>query len=475
MRSLFNFYPIAQTAPYPMSKSTSSSPGSGGRVRWIVCGLLFFSIVINYLHRQIISILKPELSRELGWSEIDYGMIAASWSFAYAFGYLFGGRIIDRAGARRGLPWFVGLWSLAAIAHGFCAYAAEGTTMTLPWLQKTESGLALATLVLPMTASGFVVSRIALGLLQGANFPAAIKVVAEWFPVKERALATGWFNTGSNVGAVICPLLVPLLYKWVGWEWTFYLTGAAGLVWLAAWKGLYHDMAKHPRLSATEREYIQAGQPVEVEVVPQRVPWLKLLGYRAVWAYLFASILAGPAWGFYQAFMPDFLNKRFELGLASTGIWTAIFFALAAAGGVGGGWLSGKFMNQGWSLNKARKLTLLVCALAVVPIYFAPFTTSPLMAVVIIGLAGSAHQGWSANLFSVVSDTMPKEAISSVVGLGGFVAYFTGGFVNGFTGLILEKTGSYVWVFAYFSSMYLLSLFLLQVLVPAIRPRGDAS
>ncbi len=169
--------------------------------------------------------------------------------------------------------------------------------------------------------------------------------------------------------------------------------------------------------------------------------------------------------------MPDFLNKRFQLGLASTGVWTAIFFALAAAGGVGGGWLSGKFMNQGWSLNKARKLTLLVCALAVVPIYFAPFTSSPWMAVIIIGLAGSAHQGWSANLFSVGSDTMPKEAISSVVGLGGFVAYFTGGFVNGFTGLILQKTGSYVWVFAYFSTMYLLSLALLQVLVPTIRSR----
>jgi ACS family hexuronate transporter-like MFS transporter len=202
------------------------------------------------------------------------------------------------------------------------------------------------------------------------------------------------------------------------------------------------------------------------------VPWIKLLGYRAVWAYVIASILAGPAWGFYQSFLPDFLNKRFQLNLASTGIWTAIFFALAAAGGVGGGWLSGKFMKQGWTLNKARKLTLLTCAIAVVPIYFAPFANHVLVAVVIIGLAGSAHQGWSANLFSVVSDTMPKEAISSVVGLGGFVAYFTGGFVNGLVGVILQKTGSYVWVFAYFSMMYLLSLAVLQILVPRIQ-RAD--
>lgn len=460
----------ALSAPRP-SPSTSTND-AGGRVRWVICGLLFFSIVVNYLHRQILSILKPELSRELGWSEIDYGMIAASWSFAYAFGYLFGGRIIDRVGAKRGLPVFVCLWSLAAIAHGFCAFIAPEAVFSLPWIKSTESGLAIATLVMPMTVTGFVVARASLGLLQGANFPAAIKVVAEWFPVKERALATGWFNTGSNVGAVVCPLLVPFLYKWVGWEWTFYLTGAAGLVWLAAWKSLYHEPADHPRLSASERAYIRDGQPVVNEAAPQRVPWRKLLGYRAVWAYVIASILAGPAWGFYQSFMPDFLNKRFNLSLAGTGLWTAIFFALAAAGGVGGGWLSGKFMKQGWTINKARKLTLLMCALAVVPIYFAPFAPNVLAAVVIIGLAGSAHQGWSANLFSVVSDTMPKEAISSVVGLGGFVAYFTGGFVNGFTGLILEKTGSYVWVFAYFSMMYLLSLGFLQLLVPRIgQPR----
>lgn len=452
-----------------MSTTPTSAPASpGGRLRWVICGLLFFSIVVNYLHRQILSILKPELSRELGWSEIDYGMIAAAWSFAYAFGYLFGGRIIDRVGPRRGLPWFVGLWSLAAIAHGFCAFIAPGATFSYPWLQKTESGLALATLVMPMTVTGFVVSRAALGLLQGANFPAAIKVVAEWFPVKERALATGWFNTGSNVGAVLCPLLVPFLYKWIGWEWTFYVTGAAGLLWLAAWKALYRDVADHPLLSEGERAHIRDGQPAVAEAAPKRVPWIKLFSYRAVWAYVLASILAGPAWGFYQSFMPDFLNKKFQLSLAGTGLWTAIFFALAAAGGVGGGWLSGKFMKQGWTLNKARKLTLLTCAIAVVPIYFAPFSTSVWMAVVIIGLAGSAHQGWSANLFSVVSDTMPKEAISSVVGLGGFVAYFTGGFVNGFVGLILEKTGSYVWVFAYFSMMYLLSLLVLQILVPRI-------
>lgn len=452
--------------PHPISPAAGDKPGN---VRWIICGLLFFSIVVNYLDRLIISILKPELSRELGWSETDYGMIAAAQSFAYAFGYLFGGRIIDRIGAKRGLPIFVLLWSLAAIAHGFCRFIDVDATFSYPWVQRTESGIAMVTLVIPMTVAGFVLARIALGLTQGANFPAAIKVVAEWYPVKERALATGWFNVGSNVGAVVCPLIVPLLYVWVGWEWTFYITGATGLLWLVAWKMLYDEPEDHRLLSAGELAYIRDGQP-PVEQAPQRIPWSRLLGYRAVWAYVIASILAGPAWGFYQSFLPDFLNKRFHLDLAATGLWTAIFFALAAAGGVGGGWLSGKFMKQGWSINKARKLTLLVCALAVVPVYFAPFAGNVWTAVIIIGLAGSAHQGWSANLFSVVSDTMPKEAISSVVGLGGFVAYFTGGFVNGFTGLILEKTGSYVWVFAYFSTMYLLSWVLLHILVPKIAP-----
>lgn len=456
--------------------SPASIPADGkpGNLRWVICLLLFFSIVVNYLDRLVISILKPELSAQLGWSETDYGMIAAAQSFAYAFGYLFGGRIIDRIGPKRGLPLFVLLWSLAAIAHGFCAYIDVTSSASFPWFEKTENGLAMATLVMPMTAAGFVVARIALGLTQGANFPAAIKVVAEWFPLKERALATGWFNVGSNVGAVVCPLLVPVLFAWVGWEWTFYLTGAAGILWLFAWRALYDEPGDHPKISRSELAYIRDGQPV-VEEAPKRVPWISLLRHRAVWAYVIASILAGPAWGFYQSFLPDFLNKRFDLDLKGTGLWTAVFFALAAAGGVLGGWLSGRFMNQGWTLNKARKLTLLVCALAVVPIYFAPFAGAVWIAVLIIGLAGSAHQGWSANLFSVVSDTMPKEAISSVVGLGGFVAYFTGGFVNGFTGLILEKTGSYVWVFAYFSLMYLLSLGALQLLVPRIQSVAASS
>jgi ACS family hexuronate transporter-like MFS transporter len=264
---------------------------------------------------------------------------------------------------------------------------------------------------------------------------------------------------------------VSYLFATVGFQLTFYLTGAVGLFWVIAWKMFYRTPAEHPRLSASERAYIQEGQP-PVEQTPAKVPWVKLLSYRAAWAYLIASILAGPAWGFYQFFIPDFLQKGFSLSQAETSGWTSVFFVVATAGGVLGGWFAGKLLAKGWSLNKARKTALLVCALCVAPIFFAPFVPAVWMAVAIVGIAGSAHQGWSANLFSVVADTMPRETISSVVGMGGFAAYMTGGFVNIITGAILDRTEStvngYVYVFAYFSGMYLLSLLAIQFLVPRI-------
>ena len=443
-----------------------------GNFRWVVCGLLFSSVAVNYIDRLVIGILKKPLSEDLGWTESDYGHVAAAFSFAYAFGYLFGGWFIDRIGVKRGLPWIVFLWSIAAVAHGFCAWidVTEQLRASIPGFSLAEGGFKVMTLVLPMTAAGFVVARIFLGLLEGGNFPAAIKVVSEWFPVKERALATGLFNSGTNTGAILCPILVPWLYASVGWEATFYITGGTGFLWLALWWLFYDDPEKHPRLSRAELEYIRGGQPL-TEEARVKVPWLSLARYRAVWAYVIASILAGPAWGFYQLFLPDFLQKNFDLTLQATGWWTGAFFALAAIGGIAGGWLAGFLLDRGWSINAARKTSLLICALAVVPVFLAPFAGTVWLAVLIVALAGSAHQGWSANLFSVVSDTMPRAAVSSVVGLGGFVAYFTGGFVNGFTGMILEKTGSYLWVFAYFSCMYLLALAAIQILVPKIADR----
>lgn len=440
-----------------------------GNFRWTICVLLFFSVMINYLHRLSISVLKTPLSEMFGWSNTDYGYISGAFSFAYAFGYLFGGRLSDKWGVKKALPWFVGAWSLIAGLHGLVAFLnLEGSiTAFAPEIRTAFPFLVISAVTVPMTAAGFIYGRIALGLCQGGNFPAAIKTVAEWYPQKERALATGWFNAGSNTGAMLCPLIVSFLFSTVGFQLMFYITGAIGFVWVVAWKLLYRSPAEHPRLSAEELAYIQEGQP-GTEEAPVKVPWVRLLGYRAAWAYLIASILSGPAWGFYQFFLPDFLQKGFSLTQAGTSGWTSAFFVVATAGGVLGGWFAGKLIAKGWSLNKARKTALLVCALCVAPIYFAPFVPAVWMAVAIVGVAGSAHQGWSANLFSVVADTMPRETISSVVGMGGFAAYMTGGFVNIITGSILDRTGSYVSVFAYFSGMYLLSLLVIQVLVPRI-------
>lgn len=448
-----------------MSTPSTKAPGS---FRWIICGLLFFSVAVNYIDRLVLAILKNDLCRELHWTDADYGWIAAAFSFAYAFGYLLGGRLMDRWGIKKGLPIFVLLWSCAATAHGLCSLidVESRFSMNLPWFSM-DKGFAWVTLALPMTAAGFMLARIALGLTEGGNFPGAIKTVAEWYPVKERALATGLFNAGSNVGAILCPIAVPWLYKHLGWASTFYITGGTGFLWVIAWWWLYEAPEKHKRLSAGELAYIQSDQPKTVEQKPAvKVPLFSLIKYRAVWAYVLASILAGPAWGFYQFFVPDFLTKKFGITTQEVGWWTGAFFAIAAIGGVAGGWLAGKLLDMGWSVNAARKVSMLACAIAVVPVFLAPAANSIWLAVLIVGIAGSAHQGWSSNLFSVVSDTMPKEAISSVVGVGGFMAYFTGGFVNGLTGEILQRTGSYVPVFAYFSGMYLLSLLCIQLLVP---------
>ncbi|NDC74108.1 MFS transporter [bacterium] len=441
---------------------TPASPAPG-RFRWTICGLLFCSVALNYIDRNIIGILKQPLSNELRWSETDYAHIASAFQMAYAFGYLFGGRVVDRLGVKRGLPWFVFLWSLAAAGHGLVSLIAPEVKLTidLTWLGVS------APWVLPATVLGFMSARVALGLTEGGNFPGAIKTVAEWFPVKERALATGVFNAGTNVGAILCPIVVPWIYSHLGWATTFYVTGALGLVWLAFWWWLYEAPEKHPRLSAAELDYIRSGV-VPVEEPKAQVSWLSLLRYRAVWAYLGASVLAGPVWGIYMFYFPDFMQKTFKLGLAEVGGWTAVFYLFASIGGVAGGWLSGRFLGLGWSVNKARKTTLLICAASVVPICLAPHAPSALVAVLIVGLAGSAHQGWSANLFSVVSDTMPKQAISSTVGLGGFVCFMTGAVVAEAIGVVLQKTGSYSLIFAAASLLYLVSLAIVQILVPRI-------
>jgi len=430
-----------------------------GNYRWTICVLLFFSVALNYIDRNIIGIFKMPLSDELGWRETDYAHVASAFQFAYAFGYLLGGKFMDWLGVKRGLPIAVTLWSIASAAHGLCAYIPVGNSVMLFGS------------VMPMTVLGFVSARVMLGLAEGGNFPGAIKTVAEWFPVKERALATGIFNAGTNVGAIICPIAAPFIYKHWGWQVAFYLTGALGLLWVAAWWLIYDNPDTHHKLSPSEREYIRADQPV-AQAGTTRVSWPSLFTYRAVWAYLIAGCLAAPVWTIYMFFLPDFLDKRFKIPLAQVGWWTALFYFIAAFGGVGGGWLAAKLLKRGLSLNAARKISLLVCALAVVPVFLAPYMPTVLLTVIIVGLAGSAHQGWSANLFSFVSDTMPKHVVGAVVGLGGFIGYFSGGVLAELIGWVLQTTGSYVPIFAGASLMYLISLTALHLLVPQIGKAG---
>jgi MFS transporter, ACS family, hexuronate transporter len=447
--------------------SPASRVGAGGNFRWAICSLLFFSVAINYIDRNIIGILKKPLSDELGWSETDYAHIAAAFQFAYAFGYLFGGRLVDRIGVKRGLTFAVGGWSLAAAAHGLCSLLPHDRILefSVPWFASASRVLTFA---VPFTAAGFIAARIALGLAEGGNFPGAIKTVAEWFPVRERALATGVFNAGTNVGAILCPFAVPHLYAAWGWPVTFYVTGMLGLLWLAAWWWLYDNPERHPRLSPTELAYIRSGEPSSSGQHEAAMPWASVFRYRAVWAYIAAGILAAPVWNIYMFFLPDFLQKKYHLSLVAVGDWTALFYVIASFGGIAGGWVAGRLLGRGWSVNAARKIALLSCAIAVVPIFFAPHAPSIWLTVAIVGLAGSAHQGWSANLYSFVSDTMPKRAVSTVVGLGGFVTYFTGGAMTEVIGLILKRTGSYSSIFAAASLMYLLALLVVHLLVPRI-------
>lgn len=445
---------------------TPEPPRPVGRTRWLVCLLLFGSVAINYIDRNALGLLKEPLSRSLGWSETDYAAIGTAFFWAYACGYLFGGRIIDRLGVKRGLPWFVGVWSVAAMAHGLVGLVDP--TWRIGWPATAEQ-IPASGWSLPATVVGFMAARGLLGLSEGGNFPGAIKAVAEWFPARERALATGLFNAGSNVGAVICPLLVAFLLTRYGWQVAFYVTGALGFLWLVAWKWVYDAPETHPRLSAEELAFITSDRPPAAPQPRETVTLLSLFRHRPVWAYLLASFCAGPIWGIYMLYFPDFMKKSFPaMSFLEISGWTSVFYLIGSFGGIAGGWLAGYLLGRGWSINRARKTALAICAICVVPIFLAPHMPTPWLAVLIVGIAGGAHQGWSANLFSVVSDTMPGPAISSTVGLGGFICFATAGLVPWPIAYVLEKTGSYSLIFAVASSLYLVSLLCIHLLVPVI-------
>jgi MFS transporter, ACS family, hexuronate transporter len=418
--------------------SSPTPDGNVGRFRWVVCALLFFATTVNYMDRQVLGLLAPVLEKEIGWNEIQYGNIVTAFQAAYAIGLLAFGRLIDAVGTRNGYSFSIVFWSLAAMAHG-----------------------------LVRSVPGFGAARFALGLGEAGNFPAAVKAVAEWFPRRERALANGIFNSGCNVGAVLAPLLVPWMTLRWGWPMPFIVLGALGFVWLVFWHWLYQSPEKSRRVSPRELAYIHSDPP---EPVPTRIAWRQLLGYRQTWAFIAGYAFTGPIWWFYLYWLTKFLNKQYGLELARLGPPLVVIYSMTCFGSVGGGWLSSALLRRGWSLNASRKTAMLVCALCVVPVVFAAHASNLWMATLLIGLAASAHQGWAANLFALASDLFPKQAVASVVGLGGMAGAVAAMAFSQSTGFILQMTGSYWTLFAVAASAYLAALAVMHALVPRWQP-----
>ncbi len=415
-----------------------SAPARVGAFRWVICALLFLATTVNYVDRQIIGILKPELQRDVGWNEIEYSNIVFAFTLAYAISLLLVGRLIDRIGTLHGFSLAVVWWSFAAMAHAFAR-----------------------------SVFGFGVARFALGLGEGGNFPASIKTVAEWFPKGERALTTGIFNSGTNVGAIVTPVLVPWIVLHWGWRAAFVATGAVGFLWVILWYAIYRRPEEHSRLSKEELAYIRSDPP---DPPARDVPWVRLLPHRQTWAFALGKFMTDPFWWFYLFWVPDFLQRSYGLDLKGRGLPLAVIYVVSSVGSVGGGWLSGALIRRGWSVNAARKTTMLICALCVVPIVFAPRVTTLWEAVALVSLAAAAHQGWSANIFTTASDMFPRHAVGSVVGFGGMAGAVGGMLVAKIVGYVLEWTGSYVSVFLLAGSAYLVALLLVQVLAPQLTP-----
>ena len=414
------------------------SSGTTTRFRWTVVVLLFFAITVNYIDRAVLGVIKPLLDSALGWNQTDYGWMVTAFQAAYAVGYVFSGRLLDRLGVRLGFSLLVFFWSLAAMSHAAAA-----------------------------TVLGFSVARAALGLAEGGALPAAIKAVTEWFPREQRAFATGLFNSGSQVGAISCPLLVPLLAAHWGWQGAFIATGAVGFIWLGFWIWLYRAPEKHPFVSAAELAYIRQDPPDS----PVKIPWLALLRQRQTWAFMAGMMASSPVWWFYIFWVPDFLNKRFGLGLTQSSLPLVVIFSGASLGGILGGWFSSMLLKRGRSVNAARKTALLVCSLAVIPVCLTPFVPVAHVwwAVVLVTLAAAAHCGYAANLFTLVSDTVPRQAVGSVVGIGGMAGSIAGMAFAQLVSRVLQATNNNYFVpFAIAATTYSIALAIIHLLLPKL-------
>ncbi len=439
--------------------STSEVKTSVGYYRWVICALLFFAATVNYIDRQVIGLLKTTLQGEFKMSETDYAAIVFSFQLAYAIGMLIAGRVMDRLGTRLGFTLAVVIWSIAAIGHA----AAD----LFPWLSlPTVLINPPSVIMLGGAAAGFAFARFLLGIGEAGNFPASIKTVAEWFPKKERALATGIFNSGTNVGALATPLMVPWIASHWGWQGAFIATGMTGAVWVLFWFFMYRSPESHPRLSKAELDYIRSDPPENIAPIK----WGNLLPHRQTWAFAIGKFMTDPIWWLYLFWIPDFLHRNHGLDLKSIGLPLVVIYLVADVGSIGGGWLSSSLIKKGWTSNRARKTAMLVCALAVVPIVFAANVSNLWVAVGLVSLAAAAHQGWSANLFTTASDMFPRRAVGSVVGIGGMAGAVGGMVIALVVGAILQKTGSYVPIFIMAGSAYLIALLVIHILAPKLEP-----
>ena len=406
-----------------------------GNYRWVIVALLFAATVINYIDRQMLGVLKPTLAADLRWSEVDYANVVFWFQTAYAIGYLGFGRIVDLIGARLGYAVAFIIWTIAHIAHG----GVHSVTQ-------------------------FAMVRFGLGIGESGNFPAGIKAVTEWFPAKERAFAVGVFNAGANIGAIVTPLVVPWLVVAYGWRAAFVITGIATLVWLFAWLGLYRRPTEEKRLSAAELAWIQQD-PIDPA---KPMPWARIAVKRETWCYALGKFCIDPIWWFFLFWLPGYLAERYHLDILQFGPPLVAIYLLSDIGSVVGGWVSGRMIKAGRSVNFARKATMLGCAFAVTPIYFAQSYDSLWVAVLVIGVATAAHQAFSANLYTLPSDLFPRSAVGSVIGIGGTAGAVGGMIFTLYIGQILERIGSYTPIFIVAGSAYFIALGVIHLLSPRL-------
>ena len=447
-----------------------------GNYRWTICGLLFFATTVNYLDRQVLSLLAPSLSEEFGWSNSDYANITAVFQFIYAISMLFAGRIIDKLGTKKGYVLAIVVWSLGAIMHAYSLPIGTAFSTVMVWV-----GVG----AVPISIAGFMLSRAVLGFGESGNFPAAIKAVAEYFPKKERSLATGIFNSGSNVGAILAPLTVPVIAEYYGWEFAFILVGAIGFLWIIFWYFLYEIPSKQKRLSKAEFDYIHHDCEIiaeEANTNVEKVSWFKLLGYKQTWAFVFGKFMTDGIWWFFLFWLPKYLEAQFNMKGTDIVLPLAVLYSMTMVGSIGGGWFPMYFINKGHNPYDGRMKAMLVIALFPLVVLLA----QPLgyisfwMPVLLIGVGASAHQAWSANIFTTVSDMFPKKAIGSIIGIGGMAGGIGGVLVSKLGGYLFDyydglghiQTG-YTIMFVICAVAYLIAWSVMKLLVPKYSPITD--